>query len=450
MAASAIEIMMRSAFEAGAERALAQTYRAGDVPLTTGFEVEYSVVKSGTCELVEQSVRDLIVSREPELLTQELGAWQIELRTEPVDLATDGLRGLEAHLNSCEARAVKAALSCGAELVRIGSFPLCRLNNIRRTQTNKYERVPEWHDTRHSAAMPSFVGRKQRTGRARADVISLMNSTQANLAMPNHAEGAKCLNISLSLSPIVLAVSGNARFLDGVDTGYADVRMRAWEFTHDTRTPVERVAGVPLRVGLPDRYFRSIDDYLHFVNSFPMVLNNPSAAFETGIGLNWLDARLKFKSGILLLEFRPVSAQPCAAHDIAVFSFYLGLLQYYRSRDFDLPNIDLVRNNRAAAMHRGLAANFWIRDDSGRINSVQAFTLVAESLDKAATGLIETGLDDGVEYLGVLHERLNARSVPADDFAKSVMQATTGECSVTQNAALERAVRSCVVKGFAP
>jgi gamma-glutamyl:cysteine ligase YbdK (ATP-grasp superfamily) len=450
MAANAIEIMMRGAFEAGAERALAQTDRADDVPLTTGFEVEYSVVKAGTCELVEQSVRDLIVSREPELLTQELGAWQIELRTQPVDLVAGGFRGLEAHLSSCESRAVKAALSCGAELIRIGSFPLCHLDQIRRTQIDRYQRVPEWHDTRHSAAMPSFVGRNQRTRRAGADVISLMNSTQANLAMANHDEGVKCLNLSLSLSPIVLAVSGNARFLDGVDTGYADVRMRVWEFTHDTRTPVERVAGVPIRVGLPDRYFRSIDDYLHFVNSLPLVLKNPSAAFETGIGLNWLDARLKFKSGILLLEFRPISAQPCVAHDMAVFSFYLGLLQYYRARDVDLPDIDLIKNNRMVAMHRGLAADFWIRDDSGRKRSVQASTLVGESLDKAATGLIETGLDDGVGYLGILYERLKTRSVPADDFERSVRQATSGECGVSVNAGLESAVRSCVVKAVAP
>jgi gamma-glutamyl:cysteine ligase YbdK (ATP-grasp superfamily) len=259
--------------------------------------------------------------------------------------------------------------------------------------------------------------------------------------MPSAEEAVRLLNLSLSLIPQVIAVSGNSRYVEAVDTDYRDTRMLLWERTHDTRTPIEIITNAPQRVGLPNKYFRNYEDYINFVLKFPFIINKPGSALRVGTGLIWTDARLKPRDKILL-EFRPVSIQPSVEEDVAVCAFYVGLLEYYRVEDRPLPSLDVIRENRFWAMRHGLGAVFK-EVEGGMARQVSARQVVEESLEKARLGLTAAGFEGGADCLEILRERVRNMRTPSDAFAARVKRAEQEGLSLEE--ALRKAVRECVV-----
>jgi gamma-glutamyl:cysteine ligase YbdK (ATP-grasp superfamily) len=439
---NALEVLMGREYEDDAREAFSDSsLRANFVP-TVGFETEYSVVKAGETELVGQQVRDGIIAQDSELAGQELGEWQLEVRGKPVNLADGGFQALEAHVKEREGRAARAARQLDAELVRIGAFPLQPLDKINRSRTRRYEQVVTWHNEHHSPTVPTYIGASGMTRSATAEIMALMNSVQFNLATPSAAEAIKWLNISFSLIPQIVAVGGNSRFLDGVDTHYSDTRMLMWERTHDTRTPIEIITNAPLRVGLPSKYFRDSDDYNNFVRNHKFIIYKPGHALKVGTGLTWLDARLKPQEDKILLEFRPVSVQPSVEEDVAVCAFYLGLLAYHRAQERPLPPLTVVRNNRFLAMRYGLRAVF-TEFDGETPHQVPARRVIEEELKNAAAGLVASGFEGGVERLEILRARLRHMRGPSDEFAARV-ERMKSEGALFEDA-LRRGVRACVV-----
>ena len=69
------------------------------------------------------------------------------------------------------------------------------------------------------------------------------------------------LNRAFIAGPYAVTMFANARFLDGKDTGLADLRSLYWEVSHDIRTDYEACRKLSTRVGLPDRYYRDLYDY---------------------------------------------------------------------------------------------------------------------------------------------------------------------------------------------
>jgi len=444
MATSALDLTMSREYEEKALEAFANTLPRHDFVPTVGFEMEYSVVNAGSTSLVDEEIRDKIVAESPDLLGQELGAWQLEVKSKPVNLADGGFPELSGQQYESETSAVDAAVKHQAELVRLGSFPLQRADEIRKSRSPRYQSVVNWHDSHHSG-IPTSIGASHATRPASAAIVALMNSVQFNVAMQSVDDAINLLNVSLAIVPQIIALSGNSRYLDRLDTRYADTRMLMWERTHDTRTTIERLADEPLRVGLPDRYFQDIRDYVKYVKHFPFLLNKPGAAFAVGTGLNWSDARLKVTdNGVILLEFRPISIQPSVEDDIAICALYLGLLEFHRKRSASLPSLFLIKANRFFAMRDGLNAKFIEIDGNGAKRYMSASRVVAESIEKAKVGLITAGFESGVKSLEILQRRLDAMRVPSDEFA-SGMQQLQGS-GVSFEDALKQMVRGCVLR----
>lgn len=415
------------------------------------MEAEYSVVISGTTQLVDQVHRDSIISCSEGLLKDELGASQIELNTPPFDLDHDGFPVLEKAFTECEIAAAAVASACGAELVRLGSFPTCPIDDVKRTCKDRNDQYQDWIDLNRRLSTSTVIGRLRRKKPANASVLGLLNSIQFNLAMNSLNEAIELLNLSYVIAPPIIALTGNSRFLDMVDTGYSDVRMLAWERTHDIRTAGEVRSKRGFNVGLPPRYFTDIYDYLTYVRTallaagnLPFIKDNVSKAFEIGMGLCWLDSKLKFKDDLILLEFRPISIQPSVADDIAVGAFFVGLLEYHRRRLPTLPTMSQNARNRRAAMENGLMADFLIMKNGKTPVSEPAKSVVAESLENAAVGLNDIGLGNSVEKLAPLWQRLERNMNPSDELARQLSDELFVNSSI--RLALERAVRFRVVR----
>jgi len=444
-----IEKSLRESYEKST-RELRQRF-IGGAPChrTLGMEAEYSVVISGTAQLVDQVHRDSIISRSQGLLKDELGASQIELNTPPFYLDHDGFSDLEKCFNEFEIAATSIAAECGAELVRLGSFPTCPIDEVKRTRTDRNDQYQEWIDLNRRLSTSTVIGNLRRRKPVNASVLGLFNSIQFNVAMNSLSEAIELLNLSYAIAPPIIALTGNARFLDMVDTGYSDIRMLTWELTHDIRTAHEVRSNQGFNVGMPPRYFTNIQDYLTYVRTallaagnLPFIKNNVSRAFEIGMGLCWLDSKLKFKNDQILLEFRPISIQPSVAEDIAVGAYFIGLLEYHRRQMSSLPTMSQNAWNRRAAMEKGLTADF-IMNDGKKPVSLPAKFVVAESLKNAAVGLTDCGLGNNVEKLDPLFRRLEQNMNPSDELASHINQLGV---SSSRRLALEQAVRFRVVR----
>src|SRR6185369_8550463 len=351
--------------------------------------------------------------------------------------------GLKYHVLEFEGKAARAAAIGNAQLVRLGSFPNLPLGNIQRTNNDRYNRVPTWHNIRHGQGISTSIGVKRHTSPATAESIALMNSVQFNVAARSEEEALETLNISYRILPCLLAISGNSRFLDGKDTGFSDTRMIVWERTHDTRTAIERVINASLRVGLPDRYFDSYEEYLSYTKGFPFILYDPDAAANLALGLNWSDARMKLKD-TMLTEFRPVSIQPSVEEDVAVCAANIGILHHHRLAKYKLPPMLVNKLNRSAAMRFGLSARFIEQDRSGSFRYVPAADVIEKALNQAEHGLALAGFLDGQGFINVLRNRLARMHTPSDDFYSKIKNKEMNGLSLDE--ALDEAVKESVVR----
>lgn len=401
------EGVMRGAFKAEVRDILENKQRFQKAPgqIKIGFEMEASLVdRMG--QPIPEGLRDVIKDEVPGA-DPELGASQIEWRTDPIRLDSEGGLGLLV----AEARERDTQMRSSAEmhdaiLLRTGTQPLIALNQIERTNKSKYRKVPDFHD-RHRTRKDTKIGPWEDEVEVGADIVALLNSLQCNLEAESLDDAVELANRSLMLGPLVVAVSGNARFLEGKDTTFNDVRTTAWEISHDTRTDEERRAGKGLRVGLPVDYFSNIEDYFDRVGSHPFILNDVSNALRIGIGLFWQDTRIKIIGDSAVVEFRPVSIQPTVEEDIAVMLFYLGRLQWSKQTQEPMLPMDEVRERRSLAMQVGILP--FVGELPLELARSQA---ALENL-----GMKKAELDP---FFAILSQRVQDRKTPADVLAEKV------------------------------
>jgi Glutamate-cysteine ligase family 2(GCS2) len=419
---------MRDQFVAQA-REILSTYKARTTDvLQVGIEMELSVV-GNDLRPVAQSVRDEAVTAFADsatgragFVTQELGASQIELMTAPVDIRK--VRGLSV-LEDMVAK--EKALSNwlhqrNANLLRIGASPNERIADIQPTvgQT-KYEKCPKFHAHHQRRGMDRFIGTTSAIDVANTLIPGITNSIQLNMDCSTIEQAIEMLNRALAISPVATLFGANGGFLDGKDTGFADVRYLAWAISHDVRTWHEVNLGAPLRVGLPNRYYESLDDYLSSILSIPFFMESDKA-FALGVGTYWRDVRLKFldkSDGLqLVLEFRPVSTQPTPADDFSLMMFYVGRVHYsYKSRELLLP-FEYVRSNKDIVMRCGRHTPLAFVEGEG-IRHLLFEHFAPIEIGKAIAGLSALNVDD--ECIQFVRERLEQRArteLPIDAFRR--------------------------------
>jgi len=395
------ETIMKEAFNRSAQNILVNEPHFYKPPgLLVGLEMETSVIDH--CgQAVGQPLRDRIVDILP-YVSCELGASQLEWRTDPIMVAgEDGLEKLILQARQRDVEVHNAVRLYDGWVLRSGTNPFVNADEIVRTDKPKYRMVPDFHNQNRQRQDTDISRNGHIVSVGDAAVVSLLNSLQCNCQATDFADAVDKANRSLMIGPMTVALSANAGLLYGKDTGLADLRMLAWERSHDTRNTREIAVNKALRVGLPDRYLTDLEDYFDRIAEHPFILFDPDHALQIGIGLFWQDTRIKFIGNAVVVEFRPTSIQPTVEEDLAVMMFYLGRLQWSQDYREELTPIDTVRKQRNLAMNEGITPFLKILPDE---------------IMKAKIALIEAGVNqvELEKLFRILWNRIDTGLTPVD------------------------------------
>lgn len=407
------ELVMQEAFRRKAEEILycSTDYEKDDESIKIGLEVEYSLVNRSLAQVTEET-RDDVIGGLKAFTDAELGASQVELRTDPIDIKNrSGFGAVYESLSDRQRQVQESARKCGTMLLSNGSNPFIFIEAIQRTSKPKYVTVPNFYND-HRGDVQTALG-SEGLDLGEAAVMSLFNSVQANIEAKSFEDAIDKTNRSLMIGPLIVALTGNSRYVEFKDSSFDDVRMMAWAISHDTRTVAEIEKGVCTRVGLPANYYGDLSDYFAEVSSYPFILDDPDHALEISIGLNWRDTRIKFIGRSAVVEFRPVSTQPTPEENAAAMAFYVGRLLWSQKNDEDLLPLSLVRENQLNAMAHGHRADLWVSHD--RFAKAPATEVLPIEIERAAVGLTESGVGDTVfseQLLSILRGNI-CRGTPA-------------------------------------
>ncbi len=409
--------------------------------LRAGFEMEYSLMDK-ELKPVSESSRDELVQTHKRaheqvrkeyknfsFLDGELGAFQLELRTPPHNLSELGITELGKILSDLENVLKEISSASNMNLLRIGSNPLIPISEIPLSiSQEKFRLVPNYHNQHKRWDIDTMMGTNDSVNVQDAAVVALFNASQCNIEAYNINDAVDKLNRSLMIGPYIMALCCNSRFLDYKDTGLSDLRMVAWEISHDVRTSREVRRGDSLRVGFPGSYYVDLEDYFNRTASYPFILYQPENAFEVGMGLNWGDSRIKFVDNSCVVEFRLIPMQPTMEEDLAWIIFYLGRLTWSHRRREPLIDSGLVRENRYEVMEKGLKGKLWHRAQ-GNLRRSDADMAIKYELQRAKEGVKMLDLMDTTakRCFSILENRL-IKGAPVDQFAELVRGYVKNKC----------------------
>lgn len=171
---------------------------------TVGVEEELLLVdpESGAPVAVAGSVLARAHAQHAELVEAELQQQQIEIGTQPCRSLTE----LADQLRHWRAAAATAAESAGARIVASGTSPLPVVPEL--TVTPRYRRMVDHF------------------GLTTAEQLTC--GCHVHVGVASDEEGVAVINRIRPWLPVILALSVNSPFWQGVDTGYASFRSQAW------------------------------------------------------------------------------------------------------------------------------------------------------------------------------------------------------------------------------
>ncbi|MBU3935067.1 hypothetical protein KJ909_00145 [Patescibacteria group bacterium] len=427
------EMAMRVSFEEQATVLLSQLERFRKTGLITrcGLEVEYGLIERSDWNQCPQKKRDDIIARTGGYADVELGAAQIEIRTEPFCLEDGGSEVLLDQLESRDATINQHAQDLNLYLISHGTNPFVATRGIERTALSKYVLVPNHHNN-YQRSQDTFVGNGQKIDIGDAAIIGITNSVQANIEAADAGDAVDMVNRSFAIGPMAVSFFANARFLEGKDTGIQDIRMIAWEISHDTRNEDDLKAGNITRVGLPGCYYDSLNGYFDHILKYPFILDAPEAAMAVGIGLNWQDSRIKVIGDSLVAEFRPVSTQATPQLNFCAMMFYVGRLLWAKDHQEQLLPMIKVQQNRNEAMYFGSQAKLWTNVGIG-IKRIPAGEAKVIEVKRAEEALASRGILTKIckDALSLLHKMTKSGSeVLAEKRETFVGQGADDRCAL--------------------
>lgn len=392
----------------------ADNFTRPDEGMIVGVETELFLTQQNL-EALDYRVRDRLVKElniharkvgyKFNHFKEELGGSQIEIVTLPINISKDGIKVLVDHMGALEEILI-SLIPNDYGVLRMGSHPLIIPQDYQRTESNeKFITVPDFHNHNRKRADQNGLlqfGRNSKVDISDAAIIGLCNAVQTTIDVYSFEEAIDVLNRSFMISPYAVAISSNARYLGGVDTGFSDIRFVIWELNHDTRTETEIEVGKMTRVGLPKDYHQDMESYFRDLRAYPFILDTNldenledilkvQEFLSKAVGLNWRDARIKFqlnhKPMQLLVEFRPLSTQSSLMEDIACLMFYVGRLHFSTIYREDLIPMSKVHQNKEVAMLEGINGQLWYRNYGGEIVSESARTVLEVELERAIHGL---------------------------------------------------------------
>jgi glutamate---cysteine ligase / carboxylate-amine ligase len=182
-------------------------FKAGGSDYTLGVEEELHVVDATTAELAPKI--DEIMARLPEDLAEfvsyELFQSVLEIKTPVCRTAAEA----EKHLRELRGRIASWAAACDASLAAAGTHPFSRYKDQKVTDQERYRQVIE--TLRWIAQREVIFGQHVHVG-----VPGPEECIQAHNRLSEHA-------------PLLLALSANSPYWQGMDTGYESTRVKIFE-----------------------------------------------------------------------------------------------------------------------------------------------------------------------------------------------------------------------------
>jgi len=182
-------------------------FKGGGSGYTLGVEEELHIIDATTGELVPKI--EEIMARLPEELAEyvsyELFQSVLEIKTPVCSTAAEA----EKHLRELRGRVGSWAAACDTSLSAAGTHPFSRYKDQKVTAQERYEKVIK--TLRWIAQREVIFGQHVHVG-----VPGAEESIQAHNRLSEHA-------------PLLLALSANSPYWQGMDTGYESTRVKIFE-----------------------------------------------------------------------------------------------------------------------------------------------------------------------------------------------------------------------------
>ncbi len=290
-------------------------FKRGGTGYTLGVEEELHVVDATTAELAPKI--EEIMARLPEELAEfvsyELFQSVLEIKTPVCSSAAEA----ERHLRELRGRVGSWAASCDSSLSGAGTHPFSRYKDQKVTNQERYRKVIE--TLRWIAEREVIFGQ------------------HVHVAVPGPEEAIKAHNGLSEYAPLLLALSANSPFWQGMDTGYESTRVKIFETFP--------------RAGLPPAF----PDYAAFEGYVDLMVR---AGAMDDYTFCWWDVRPHPKIGTI--ELRVLDTQTNLRSAISLTALTQCLVAHIlEERSSEPYNRELAIENRMRASRHGMDAAFY-------------------------------------------------------------------------------------------
>ncbi len=325
-------------------------FKGGDSGYTLGVEEELHVVDATTGELVPK-IEEIMVRLPEELaefVSYELFQSVLEIKT-PV---CGNVAEAEAHLREMRGRVSSWAAACESSLSGSGTHPFSRYKDQKVTDQERYRKVME--TLRWVAQREVIFGQ------------------HVHVAVPGPEEAIKAHNRLSEHAPLLLALSANSPYWQGMDTGYESTRVKVFETFP--------------RAGMPPAF----PDYAAFENYVDMMVD---AGAMDDYTFCWWDVRPHSQIGTI--ELRILDTQTSLRNAISLTALTQCIvaraLQEGGSEPYDR---ELAVENKMRASRHGMDAAFYDAAQRANVPARDAArTLVGELRGHAQDLACETELE---------------------------------------------------------
>jgi carboxylate-amine ligase len=287
----------------------------GSADYTLGVEEEMHIVDATTGELVPKI--EEIMSRLPEDLKEavsyELFQSVLEIKTPPCATVVE----TEGRLRELRSRVGSWAAACGTALASAGTHPFSRYEDQKITEQERYKQVI-------------------RTLRwvAQREVIF---GQHVHVGVPGEDEAIEAHNRLSEQVPLLLTLSANSPYWQGMDTGFESARVKVFETFP--------------RAGLPPAF----PDYAAFEDYVDLMVRAGAMEDYT---FCWWDVRPHPRIGTI--ELRVLDSQTSLESAIALTAHTQCLVVQALSNNARGPyNRELTTENKWRASRHGLNATFY-------------------------------------------------------------------------------------------
>src|SRR3712207_6126108 len=278
---------------------------------TVGIEEEFQLVVPSTLQLAP-AVEEVIgaIPEASERLARELFQDCVEMRTPVFSTVAELARELPALRH----RVAKAANKAGVGIAASGLHPISDPFAQRITPGERYERMKE-----------------ELGALARLQIIYALH---VHVGVPDAEAAIRATNALSRHVPLLVALSANSPFWNGMDTGFASARVK--------------IRDASPRSGLPPT-FRGWEEFENYTDALVAMGNIPDFSWF------WWDVRPHPRHGTVELRVPDAQAQPAYVIALAALTQCLvATAQAYTPED-----ARFVSENKWRAIRRGLDARFY-------------------------------------------------------------------------------------------